>query len=240
MRKKILITGATGGIGREVARLLAQNGCSLYLHYYKNESIVNTLLEELADYGGEYIPIQADLSLTNGYKRLVENVFSVDGMVYCSGTSTYGLFSDASDKEMAELWSIHVHSLMCLTRELLPQMLRRQTGNIVVISSIWGQVGAAMEVIYSSVKGAQLSFVKALSKEMALNGIRVNAIAPGAVNTAMLHTFSLEERGEIEADIPMGRLGRPEEIAEAVHFLLSERSSYMTGQVLSVNGGWYM
>jgi 3-oxoacyl-[acyl-carrier protein] reductase len=126
-----------------------------------------------------------------------------------------------------------------LTKELLPKFLVKGSGNIVVITSIWGQTGAACEVAYSTAKGAQIAFVKALSKEVALNGIRVNAIAPGAVATPMMDGFTQEEVDQIAYEIPMGRLGQPDEIARSVAFLLSDESSYMTGQVLALNGGWY-
>jgi 3-oxoacyl-[acyl-carrier protein] reductase len=127
-----------------------------------------------------------------------------------------------------------------LTKELLPKLFSKGTGNIIVISSIWGQTGAACEVAYSAAKGAQIAFVKALSKEVALNGIRVNAIAPGAVETKMMDGFTEEEVERISFEVPMGRLGQTDEIAKCVAFLLSDDSSYITGQVLAVNGGWYI
>lgn len=240
MGKWILITGASGGIGQAIAKQLAKEGYSLYLHYYQNETAIKQLLESLSAYDGEYLPIQADLQQENDYKKIVQNIFTIDGIIHASGISTYGLFTDLKEEEMKALWNIHVHSLMCITKAILPKMLSRQSGNIIVITSIWGQVGAAMEVAYSAVKGAQISFVKALSKELAYNGIRVNAVAPGAIKTNMLHTFSPEEMQLITEEIPMGRLGSPREVAESVAFLLSEKSSYMTGQILSLNGGWYV
>ncbi|EOR26243.1 SDR family oxidoreductase [Cytobacillus oceanisediminis] len=240
MGKWILITGASGGIGQAIAKQLAKEGYSLYLHYHQNETAIKQLLESLSAYDGEYLPIQADLQQENDYKKIVENIFTIDGIIHASGISTYGLFTDLKEEEMKALWNIHVHSLMCITKAILPKMLSRQSGNIIVITSIWGQVGAAMEVAYSAVKGAQISFVKALSKELAYNGIRVNAVAPGAIKTNMLHTFSPEEMQLITEEIPMGRLGSPREVAESVAFLLSEKSSYMTGQILSLNGGWYV
>lgn len=240
MGKWILITGASGGIGQAIAKQLAKEGYSLYLHFHQNHSAMERLLSDLAEYGGEYFPIQADLKQPDAYKNMVKNIFTIDGIVHASGISTYGLFTDLKDEEMLDLWNVHVHSMMCMTRELLPKMLSKQSGNIIVITSIWGQVGAAMEVAYSAVKGAQISFVKALSKELAYNNIRVNAVAPGAIETNMLQAFSPEDMQLIVEEIPMGRLGRPKEVAESVSFLLSEKSSYMTGQVLSLNGGWHM
>ncbi|MGN8842157.1 elongation factor P 5-aminopentanone reductase [Niallia sp. Sow4_A1] len=240
MGQWILVTGASGGIGQAIAKQLAEEGYSLYLHFHQNQPAMDKLLAALSGYGGEYVPIRADLKQPDAYKKMVGNIFTIDGIVHASGISTYGLFTDLQDKEMMDLWSVHVQSMMCITRELLPKMLSKQSGNIIVITSIWGQVGAAMEVAYSAVKGAQISFVKALSKELAYNGIRVNAVAPGAIETNMLQSFSPEEMQIIEEEIPMGRVGRPKEVAECISFLLSEKSSYMTGQVLSLNGGWHM
>ena len=239
MKKFALITGASGGIGSAVAVKLAEEGYSLYLHYHKNVEAIRELLERLSLFGGEYIPIQADLSSPDGYKSVADNIFSIDAVVHNSGMSYYGLFVDSDKETVEKMLMVHVTSPIMLTKELLPKMIRQQSGTILLISSIWGQTGAACEVVYSTAKGAQIAFVKALSKELALNGIRVNGIAPGAVNTTMMADFSKEELDIIKADIPLGRLAEPNDIAESVSFLLSEKSSYITGHILSVNGGWY-
>jgi len=238
VEKYILITGATGGIGRAAAYLLASEGYSLYLHYHQNEQAMKTLLKELEPFGKEYLPICCDLGKKGEYKKITNSIFSIDGIVHTSGISHYGLFTDTKDETIENLWEIHVSSIMYIARDLLPKMLSRQKGNIIVVTSIWGQIGASMEVAYSTVKGAQIAFIKALSKEVAFNGIRVNGIAPGAVATNMMAGFTEEEKNLIEEEIPMGRMARPEEIAESILFLLSDKSSYMTGQILALNGGW--
>ncbi|MEH7484701.1 SDR family oxidoreductase [Neobacillus drentensis] len=237
--KYALITGASGGIGQAIALNLAEKGYHLYLHYNKNEQSIRDLIEKLLPYGGEYIPIQADFGGPNGYKKVYSEVFSLDAIIHCGGNSQYGLLIDLLQSEAEALMNVHVLNPLMLTKELLPKLLVKGKGNIVVITSIWGQTGAACEVAYSTAKGAQIAFVKALSKELALNGIRVNAIAPGAIATPMMEGFSQEEMDQISYEIPMGRLGQPEEIARSVAFLLSDESSYMTGQVLALNGGWY-
>jgi len=239
MKKYALITGASGGIGQAVALHLARNAYNLYLHYNRNEGSISELIEELSAFGGEYIPVQADLTVREGYKQIITQVFSLDAIIHCSGTSQYGLLLDLTLEEAEALMNIHVLNPIMLTKELLPRLLSKQSGNIVMISSIWGQTGAACEAVYSAAKGAQIAFVKALSKEVALNGIRVNAIAPGAVATKMMEEFTKEEVDQITFEIPMGRIGVPEEIAKAALFLLSDESSYITGQVLAINGGWY-
>lgn len=240
MKKFILITGASGGIGLAIARKLAQSGYSLYLHFNKNERAINELLLEIAQYGGEYIPIQADLSIKGGYQIIADHIYSLHGIVHNAGNSHYGMLVDLNEVESEQLIRIHVLTPLLLTKQLLPKLITNGKGNIVAISSIWGQVGSACEVAYSTVKGAQISFVKALSKETALNGIRVNGIAPGAIDTVMLKDFSEDELTLIKEGIPMGRIGKPENIADAVCFLMSEQSSYITGQILAVNGGWHV
>ncbi|WP_394137114.1 elongation factor P 5-aminopentanone reductase [Cytobacillus oceanisediminis] len=239
MSKFALITGASGGIGQAISLKLAEEGYSLYLHYNKNQQAINFLLDRLQPYDGEYMPIQADLSTKAGYKKVVQNIFSIDAIVHNSGSAQYGLLTELTETETDKLMNLHVTSPLLLTKELLPKLLAKNSGNIVVVSSIWGQTGAACEVAYSTAKGAQIAFVKALSKEVALNGVRVNAVAPGAVQTAMLNDFTEEELEAVKSEIPMGRLALPEDVANSISFLLSEKASYITGQVLAVNGGWY-
>jgi 3-oxoacyl-[acyl-carrier protein] reductase len=239
LKKFALITGASGGIGQAVARDLASKGYNLYLHYNQNENSVKHLMDQLKPFGGEYIPVHADLSEPQGYEKVCSQIFSLDAIIHCGGHSHFGLLVDLELEEAETLMRVHVINPLMITKELLPKFIKKRSGNIIVITSIWGQTGAACEVAYSTAKGAQIAFVKALSKEVALNGIRVNAIAPGMVETSMLSQFTEEEKEMIHNEIPMGRTGSPEEIAKGVTFLLSAESSYITGQVLSINGGWY-
>lgn len=235
-----LVTGASGGIGRAIALKLAEEGYSLYLHYYQNKSSIESLLQELEPFNREYIPIQADLSSPEGYKEIVNSIFSIDAIIHNSGISHYGLLTDIDPETVEKIMRVHVTNPLLLTKELIPKMLLKHHGNIIMISSIWGQTGAACEVAYSTAKGGQIAFVKALSKELARNGIRVNGVAPGAVQTAMLTSFSEEDLSNLEDEIPLGKVGSAENIADAVSFLLSEKSSYITGHILPVNGGWYV
>ncbi|MEH7272360.1 elongation factor P 5-aminopentanone reductase [Neobacillus vireti] len=239
MEKYALITGASGGIGQAVALKLASLGYHLYLHFNQNEQSIQKLLRSLKPFGGEYIIIQSDLENPDGYKKICSQIFSLDSIIHCSGNSQYGLLVDLKQEEMESLMRVHVMNPVMITKELLPKLIKKRSGNVIFISSIWGQIGSACEVVYSSAKGAQIAFVKALSKEMALNGVRVNAIAPGAVETPMMSQFTEEDKQILQYEIPMGRLALPEEIANGVKFLLSDESSYITGQVLSINGGWH-
>ncbi|WP_110929480.1 elongation factor P 5-aminopentanone reductase [Bacillus massiliglaciei] len=234
-----LITGASGGIGKEIALKLAEENYSLYLHYNQNEGALNELLEMLQPYPIELIPIQADLGTPDGYKQLINNIFALHAIVLNSGNSYYGLVTDMDDQTINQMIQLHVTSPFQLTKELLPKLMYQEDASIVAVTSIWGQTGASCEVLYSMVKGGQNAFIKALSKEVSLSGIRVNAVAPGAISTSMLENFSADELELIKGDIPMGRMGNGKEVAEAVSFLLSDKASYITGQVLGVNGGWY-
>lgn len=238
MKKYALITGASGGIGSAIAKEIANLGYSLYLHYHENETAVQKLESELD--GIDCFLVKADLSKKTGVEEILSQIHHpIDTIIHNSGKSIYGLITDFEQETIERMVQLHTTSPYLLTKALLPTMITKKSGNIIVISSIWGQTGASCEVLYSMVKGGQLSFVKALAKEVALSGIRVNAVAPGAINTNMLSEFSNDDIAEISEEIPLGRIGEPNEVANAVSFLLSNKASYITGQVLSVNGGWY-
>ncbi|MBS4172586.1 SDR family oxidoreductase [Bacillus sp. FJAT-49736] len=239
MKKYVLITGASGGIGKETAIYLAKKGWNLYLHYHQNKKEIEDIMHTVESYPIEIIPIQADLSSPHGVEKVLNNIFHIDAVCFISGIAHYGLFVDTIPALMEDMWNIHVHAPMLLTRKLLPKLMKNEASHIIFVSSIWGQTGASCEVVYSTVKGAQIAFVKALSKEVARSGVKVNAVAPGAVKTNMLANFSDMELQELETDIPLGRLADPKEIAGTIAFLLSDEASYITGHVLAVNGGWY-
>lgn len=236
--KYALITGASGGIGSAIAKRLAGLGWNLYLHYNQNQQAIHDLIDSLRIYNVHTIPIQSDLSQESGYQSLVQNIEAIDALILNSGDSHIGLITDISDERAKQMITLHVTSPFLLTKALVPKFVNKKSGNIVAITSIWGEIGASCEVLYSMVKGGQNSFVKALSKELAPSGIRVNAVSPGAVETPMMSGFEESELNMLEEEIPLGRLGKPGEIAGVVSFLLSEDSSYMTGQILGVNGGW--
>lgn len=237
MGKWALITGASGGIGQAIAIALANEGYNLYLHYRQNEQAVKTLADR---FQVQSKCIQADLSLPDGYLELsgqLEN--EVDVLILNAGFSHVGLITDISDDEVEKMVQLHITSPFLIAKRLLPAMIRKKEGKIIVISSIWGSVGASCEVLYSMVKGGQNTFVKALAKEVAPSGINVNGIAPGTIDTKMLDYFSDEDKQAILDEIPMGRFGKPEEIGHTVIFLISEKASYINGEILNINGAWY-
>ena len=237
MGKWALITGASGGIGQAIAREVAACGFNLFLHYHQNENAVKNLANSLSV---QCECIGADLSSPFGFETLTNCLTNdVDVLILNAGQSYVGLVTDISNDEVQKMVQLHITSPYLLTKALIPSMVRKKTGKIVVISSIWGSVGASCEVLYSMVKGGQNTFVKALAKELAPSGINVNGIAPGTIETNMLNLFSEEDKQLMLDEIPMGRFGKPEEIAHAVAFLISNKSSYINGEVLNINGAWY-
>ncbi|MBU7592185.1 elongation factor P 5-aminopentanone reductase [Metabacillus halosaccharovorans] len=235
MEKYALVTGASGGIGTAIVKKLIKDGYIIYVHYNQNVQAI----EELKIYSNNIIPVQADLTVKTGVEALLEQIqMPIELLVLNSGISLYGLVTDLHDDDIDNMVQLHITSPFKLVQQLIPSMIRKKSGNIIVISSIWGITGASCEVLYSMVKGGQNAYVKALAKELAPSKIRVNAVAPGAVSTKMLSHFTEEEIRGLSEEIPLGRLGQPEEIANTVSFLASENASYITGQVISVNGGW--
>jgi len=238
MGKNVLIIGASGDIGIAIAERLAMDGYQLLLHYNQQKKVIDQLMFKL-DHECVLTTIQADLCGEIGIQKLLaELVYPVDYIVFASGSAYYGLFQETSEKTMDEMLSLHVKSPWMITRHLLPSMIQKKAGKIVFITSIWGDIGASHEVVYSAVKGAQNSFVKALAKEVAPSGISINAVSPGFIDTKMNRHLVMEEKETIISDIPMNRAGTSGEIAHIVSFLLDNKSSYIQGEIIGVNGGW--
>ncbi|EUJ31825.1 3-ketoacyl-ACP reductase [Listeria floridensis FSL S10-1187] len=239
-KRSAFISGASGAIGRAIAIELAGAGYDLYLHYNTNEEKIRELLAELCSFQVDAVGLQGDFSDPSNLEKITSQVFELDVFIHAAGNSEYSLFEDTTDEQIQTLYDIHVGAPLYLLRKFLPKLRRSESGRILFISSIWGEVGAAMEVAYSTMKGAQIAFVKALSKETAGNGITVNCLTPGAVDTEMLDRFSEQEKLELASEIPLLRLGKPADIAHAALFLISDQAAFMTGQILGVNGGWHM
>jgi len=238
MGKNVLIIGASGDIGIAIAERLAMEGHQLLLHYNQQKKVIDQLMVKL-DHECILTTIQADLCGEIGIQKLLaELVYPVDYIVFASGPAYYGLFQETSEKTMDEMLSLHVKSPWMITRHLLPPMIQKKAGKIVFITSIWGDIGASHEVVYSAVKGAQNSFVKALAKEVAPSGISINAVSPGFIDTKMNRHLIKEEKETIISEIPMNRAGTASEIAHTVSFLLDNKSSYIQGEIIGVNGGW--
>jgi 3-oxoacyl-[acyl-carrier protein] reductase len=242
LQKFALITGASGGIGTALAEKYAAAGYSLYLHYNRNEAAAFDLKNRLTEMYPHLAieAIRADLSDEDGVRELLENITQpVETIVHNSGSSYVGLVTDMDDGEVKKMVHLNVTSPFLITKYLLPEMIAKKHGNIVVISSVWGLTGASTEVLYSTVKGGLNAFVKALAKEVAPSGISVNGIAPGAISTRMLDDFTDGEKEALRNDIPMGRFGKPEEVADLALFLASEKADYINGEIVSINGAWF-
>ncbi|KGP73528.1 elongation factor P 5-aminopentanone reductase [Pontibacillus yanchengensis] len=238
MQSVCLIVGASGAIGQSIAKKFSEKGYSLILHYQQNEKAISDLSVELPEKSILQI-IQADLSTPSGIEGFCEKLtLPIEVVIFAGGKNLYKLYQDVTNQDMDEMYHLHVKTPWVVTKHLLPSMIQRKSGHIVLISSIWGEVGASCEVIYSSVKGAQDSFVKALAKEVAPSGIQVNGIRPGYIDTKMNNHIHETERDSIQEEIPLGRFGTPEEVAALASFLTSRDASYIQGQLINVNGAW--
>ncbi|AIC94772.1 elongation factor P 5-aminopentanone reductase [Shouchella lehensis] len=233
----VLVTGATGAIGQAVCRSFQLEASNIYVHYFRNEQKAKDLCMSMKC---DAIPVYADLKKNDGVSTLMDQLPNIpDIVVYCAGTSEPQLIQDVSASQLEETIALHLTSVMKLTQAVLPQMIHHQKGVITLITSIWGLEGASMESVYAAAKSGVHGFLKSIAKEVGRSKVRMNAVAPGAINSEMLSIYSEQERAELADDIPAGRLGRPEEVADAVWFLSQERSSYINGQILSVNGAWH-
>lgn len=230
--KTALVTGGTGGIGQALCRRLAAEGYFVYINYLRAEEKALALAEDIS---GE--ALKFDVSSPDEVRAAIAAITPPDLLVNNAGVSEVGLFTSLSDERAARLLAVDLSGTMNCSRAVLPEMIRRKSGNIINISSMWGQVGASCEVDYSAAKAGIIGFTKALAKEVAPSGIRVNCIAPGFIMTEMNSRYSEEDLALIRDDIPLGIFGEPRHIADAAAFLASAQSEYITGQVLAVNGG---
>lgn len=236
--KYALVTGASGGIGKAISLKLAECGYGLYLHYNQNEEEIISLTKQIQNV--PTYPIQADLADKHAVSAILSHIHhDIDVIVHNSAAAYVGLITDMDDQEVYDMVQLQITSPFLLTKYLLPSMIRKKAGDIIVITSVWGFMGASCEVLYSMVKGGLNTFVKALAKEVAPSGIRVNGIAPGIIDTKMNSHLTEEEREALRQEIPMGRFGKPSEVADLVEFLLSERATYINGEIISINGAWY-
>ena len=240
--KIALITGASRGIGRAIAIEFARQGASVVINYSSDYEGAKETLEEVKKLNGYGIIIKGDISSFDNCNIIVEEILKtmgkIDILVNNAGISYIGLFMDATEEEIQKIISTNLLGAMYLTKHVLKDMISRKSGNIINISSMWGEVGASCEVLYSTTKGGLNLFTKALAKEVAHSNIRVNAISPGVIDTKMNSFLEEEEKKSLEEEIPLGRFGNPSEIGKLAVFLCSEDSSYITGQIIRADGGF--
>lgn len=238
----VLITGGSRGIGAAIAERFASVGMRIVIHYMQAHEAANEVARRCLEMGCDVMTINADLrdreQLLRMYDKLEAEGFMPDIVVNNAGASYYGLFTDVTEEEWDDCMAINLKGTFMTTQLFVPYMIRQKYGRIINVSSVWGVTGASCEVMYSAAKGGVNAFTKALAKELAPSGVTVNAVAPGAVDTDMLKHLAVDEREALEEEIPVGRLGSPEDVASVVYFLALPESSYITGQVISPNGGW--
>ena len=235
-QKVVLITGGSRGIGAATARRFAAGGCKVVINYHRSQAQAEALAAEIGGWA-----VQADVADPVQVGRMVDNVLDkfcqLDILVCNAGIAQQKLFGELTNEDWKKIFTVNVEGVFYTIRAALPHMLHRKAGRIVTVSSMWGQVGGACEVAYSAAKGAVIAFTKALAKEVAPSGILVNCVAPGVIDTDMLSMAPPEARAMLEEETPIGRLGQPSDIAEAVFYLASPASRFLTGQVIAPNGG---
>ena len=237
--KNVLVTGASGGIGRAIALELARRGWSVALQYRRNQQAAEELEREILRLGGSGKAYQADLT----DEAQVEDLFAaaerdlgfLEGLVNNAGSAWKGLFTDMTLADWRGVMDADLTSVFLCCRRALPSMLRQKRGSIVNVSSMWGQGGASCEVAYSAAKAGVIGLTKALAKEEGPSGVRVNCLAPGVIDTPMNGDLSQEDLDALREETPLERIGTPEETAKAAAFLLEQE--FLTGQVLGLNGG---
>lgn len=236
-----LVTGASRGIGRAVARALAEGGAAVMIGYRERQDLALEVAQAIRAGGGEAEAVQLDVADPAACEAAVEATVRrfgrIDVLVNNAGTALEKLLLDTTLDEWNRLVAIHLTGVFAATRAALPHMIARRYGRVITISSIWGITGAAGEVAYSAVKAGQNGFTRALAQEVGSLGITVNAVAPGAIATEMNAELTGEALAEWLAQTPVGRLGTPEEVAALVRFLAGPNGAFITGQVISPNGG---
>lgn len=230
--KKALVTGSSRGIGAATARALAAEGWRVTLNYLNSRDRAETLAAEL---GTE--ALRADVADPAQVRELFAAAGPFDLLVCNAGIAWSGLIQDMTDDEWRRIFDVNVNGMFHCCREAIPYMVEKKRGCIICTSSILGVRGGSCETAYSATKGAVISFVKGLAKELGPSGIRVNAVAPGAVDTDMLSCFTAEDKAAMAENSALGRIGLPEDIARVTAFLASDAASFITGQILGADGG---
>ncbi len=239
MNNKVLITGASRGIGREIARSFAARGYDVCITCSKSLEKLNELAAELMDeYGVSCTAIKCDSGDFEAVKKLFEEIGDVNILINNAGVSYMGLLTDMEYEDWRRVMGTNLDSVFNTCKFAVPGMVKRKSGKIINISSVWGGVGASCEVAYSASKGGVNSFTRALAKELAPSGIQVNAVACGLIDTDMnRNDLTDDELKELCEEIPAGRMGRPSEVADIV-LRLCESPDYLTGQIITLDGGW--
>lgn len=231
------VTGGSRGIGAETVKLLAQKGWSVAFCYLNDDAAAESVAQSTGA-----LKIKADVADAAAMDRAVDEVCQhfggIDLLVNNAALSFAGLFNDITAEQWQRMLDVNVNGAFNATKSVLPQMINKKSGKIINISSVWGQVGASCEVHYSTTKAAIIGFTKALAKEVGPSGITVNCIAPGVIATDMNSRLSADDMAALAEDTPLCRIGSAREVAQAVLYLASKDADFITGQVLTVDGGF--
>ena len=242
MKQTALVTGSSRGIGRAIAAELAREGWAVCVNYLEHREAAEDLVRLLRAEGWEAIAVRADVSDRDAVEAMVRTAQAelgpIELLVNNAGISYQGLFQDTSNEIWDRTLAVNLTGARNAAQAVLPHMLSEKRGCIVNISSMWGLRGASCEVAYACSKAAIIGLTRSLALELAPSGIRVNCVAPGCIETDMVRVLGEETRAMLVEETPLGRLGTPEDIAHAVAFFASEKASFLTGQVLTADGGF--
>lgn len=239
MKRKVLITGASRGIGKAIAKAFAENGDDLILTCKNNIDSLNAYAKQLSqEYNVDCAAFACDGARYDAVKELFSQINDIDVVINNAGIAHIGLLTDMTVDEWRNIMSTNLDALFYICKEAIPYMVSKKSGQIINITSVWGEVGASCEVAYSASKGGVISFTRALAKELAPSNISVNAVSCGVIDTDMnRNTLTEDDLEELKGEIPADRLGDPMEVAQAV-LKLSQMPSYLTGQIVRIDGGW--
>lgn len=241
MSKTVLVTGGSRGIGAAVCERFAQEGWKVAVNYNRSKEQAEALTKQLVARGCDAYAVGADVSDRVQVEQMVKDVMECFGkinvLVNNAGIAQQKLFSDITDSDWNNMFDVNVKGMYYCCQAVLPGMIHSKSGAIINVSSMWGITGASCEVHYSAAKAAVIGFTKALAKEVGLSGIRVNCVAPGVVATDMNQNLTQQTLDELKEETPLGLIGTPEDIANSIWFLAGEESRFITGQVISPNGG---
>lgn len=240
--KVVLVTGSSRGIGAKIVKLLAREGYKVILNYNKSEKAAKTIQQDLSKEGKKIEIVKANVSKREEVKKLIDftiKIFgTIDVLINNAGIAQEKLFTEITDEDWNNVIQTNLNSVFYCTQEVLPTMISKKDGCIINISSIWGVTGGSCEVAYSTTKAAINGFTKALAKEIGPSNIRINAIAPGIIDTEMNKNLTKQDIEDIKNEIPLERIGKTEDIAKCAKWLIED--NYTTGQIISINGGWYI
>lgn len=237
--KTALVTGGSRGIGKCIVENLARSGYNVVLNYNNSEEQATAIQNQLRNEGYNIEIIKADVSKREEVKKLVDFCIDkfkgIDILINNAGISQIKLFTDITDEDWENMIKVNLTSVFMVSQEVVKYMIKEQCGCIINISSMWGEVGASCETHYSAAKAGINGFTKAMAKEFGLSNIRVNAIAPGVIDTDMNNELSDETINDLKKEIPLNKIGKPEDVYKCVKWLIED--NFTTGQIISVNGG---